>query len=124
MELLQPTTLEDSEGFTYIDEMCSIINDWAKEKGWNEDKNKNVGEQLMLMTTEIAEGYEHYRGGKGLEVWLDETGKPDGLPIELADCVIRIMHFLAENNLSLEWLLQTKMAYNQKRPYRHGGKLA
>jgi NTP pyrophosphatase (non-canonical NTP hydrolase) len=43
---------------------------------------------------------------------------------ELADVVIRLLDFAGGENLNIEGALIAKMAYNEKRPYRHGGKLA
>ena len=59
-----------------------------------------------------------------MDTYEDADGKPHGFYSELADCVIRIMDTFAANGQSLEREIRRKMAYNEKRAYRHGGKLA
>lgn len=46
--------------------------------------------------------------------------KPEGVAIELADCVLRIADYCGQYGIDLEAALQIKMEYNQNRPYRHG----
>jgi hypothetical protein len=53
-----------------------------------------------------------------------EHPKPDGLVVEMADAIIRLCHLAGDLGLPLEEAVEMKMAYNQKRSYRHGGKLA
>lgn len=93
----------------------------AKSKGWW-DKEPNVGEKLMLMVSELSEALEDYRSGK-TEVYM-EGQKPCGLPTELADTVIRILDFCGYYNIDLASVMVEKAAYNETRPYRHGGKAA
>jgi len=51
------------------------------------------------------------------------NNKPEGLPIEIADVVIRILDFCEANDIDLELALNLKLAYNETRAFRHGGKL-
>jgi NTP pyrophosphatase (non-canonical NTP hydrolase) len=48
--------------------------------------------------------------------------KPCGLPIELADCIIRIADFCGKHGIDLVDAINLKAAYNKTRPIRHGGK--
>jgi NTP pyrophosphatase (non-canonical NTP hydrolase) len=48
----------------------------------------------------------------------------DTLEDELADVVIRIADFCGAMGIDLERQIAAKMAYNETRSYRHGGKLA
>lgn len=90
----------------------------------------NFGEKMMLIVSEVAEAFEHWREGKHpTEIFWWPTGetvegKPDGVPIELADVIIRILDLAAYYNIDLEQAILTKMKYNASRPHRHGGKLA
>lgn len=86
---------------------------------WEEDKN--FGEVIALMHTELSEAYEEYRNHKGLnETYYEEDGKPCGIPSELADVIIRIFDFAGGANIDLEKIILEKMEYNEKRPYKHG----
>lgn len=99
------------------------IGDWAIEKGWTQDRA--FGDDIALMHTELSEAYEEYRNGHSIdEIYLnDNSSKPEGIPIELADCIIRILQFCAKHDIDMEHALIIKMNYNRTRPYRHGGKV-
>lgn len=97
----------------------------AVAKGWYDNGPRNVGEQLALIHSEISEALEEYRRGRPLtETYHEESGKPAGFPVELADAVIRIMDLCGAHGIDLEAAIEMKDAYNQSRPYRHGGKVA
>ncbi len=49
-------------------------------------------------------------------------GKPEGIPIELADVIIRILDYCAFAGIDIEEAIQIKHEYNKTRPYKHGGK--
>lgn len=48
--------------------------------------------------------------------------KPEGIAVELCDCIIRILDYLGKEGIDVEAVLKEKHAYNKTRPYRHGGK--
>lgn len=112
----------------------ATINEWveasyrnAVKHGWWEDVNYNVSEKLMLMVSELAEAMEEWRAGRGMnEIYYNTSAptKPEGIPIELADVVIRIMDLCGREGIDLESAITLKSAYNSTRPYRHGGKLS
>ena len=99
----------------------------AVEHGWHE-KEANVGEKIALMHSELSEALEAYRDNKPLNMIYfthvtEAHPKPDGVPVELADVIIRILDFCGRYGIDIEDAVQTKMAYNETRPYRHGGKV-
>ena len=110
-----------------IETLVGESNQPAKSKGWWDDPDRNIGEILALIHSEVSEALEVYRlkGKDSLkENWLDEKGKPEGFTVELADVIIRIADLCGEFGLDLESALTTKLSYNQTRPYRHGNKKA
>ena len=97
----------------------------AKDHGWH-DSNRSIGDLICLMHSELSEALEEHRNGKApSEVYFNEQKpeKPEGIPVELADCVIRIFDFCGLHNIDLESVLKQKMEYNRTRPYRHGNKV-
>lgn len=64
---------------------------------------------------------EQYEALTGSEPGLDGvTGKPEGVPIEIADVVIRLFDFAGTYGIDLEQAVLGKMAFNTGRPYKHG----
>ena len=111
----------------------------ALNKGWYGDDGKqerNFGEVIALMHSELTEALEDYRNGHGLDELYYLQGmegtetertlnaKPCGIPIEFADVIIRIADTCGRHGIDLETALKIKMEYNESRPYRHGGKVA
>ena len=106
-----------------INQLANRVHQWAINKGWWEDgKSKTFPEQAMLMVTELAEAVEEYRAGRNYTEVYYKDGKPEGIPIELADCIIRIFDTASQYGIDLELAMETKMKYNETRPMRHGGK--
>lgn len=116
--------------FATLNDWSTFVNAWADSKGWNEKsilgedgtiRNEFLGEQLMLIVTEVAEAQEDNRKGK-LTTYLEEgTGKPCGFPSEMADWLIRTFHLAARMGIDLNAEVAKKMAYNYSRSKRHGG---
>ena len=77
---------------------------------------RNVGELLMLQTSELGEALEAHR--KDLND--DHIPHRKGLEVELADCVIRIMDASAGLGLDVGTAILEKLAYNRSRPHKHG----
>ncbi len=46
--------------------------------------------------------------------------KPEGIPSELADVVIRCAHYAGANGIDLSAAVLEKAAYNKNRPFKHG----
>lgn len=51
-----------------------------------------------------------------------KASKPEGIPSELADIVIRVSDICGRYGIDLEAAIKEKMEYNKNRPYKHGGK--
>lgn len=106
-----------------ISEMQELAHETAKGKGWH-DPAPNFGESIALIHSELSEALEAYREGLPLAYLLyGEGGKPEGIPAELADVLIRIGDMCGAFGIDLEAAVKEKMEYNKKRSYRHGGKV-
>lgn len=97
----------------------------AEDKGFHSlPGSDNPGERLMLIVCELAEVMEEIRDGHPLNEIYYAHGKPEGVPIELADVFIRLADFCGQHDVPIETALKTKAAFNKTRPFRHGGKVA
>lgn len=105
-----------------INQLCQESYENAKAHGfWAEGEARNKAEMLALMHSELSEALEELRHGhKPDEVYFLSTGKPEGVPIELADLLIRVFDFCAGFNVNLGQAILVKMEYNKKREQMHG----
>lgn len=105
--------------------MQKRAHEMAVSKGWYAKGKRPVMEIMALLHSEISEAVEEHRAGrKPSEIYREVGGKPAGIPIELADVVIRIMDFCGAEGIDLQAAIEKKMAFNATRPRRHGDKVA
>lgn len=99
----------------------------AENKGWH-SLQKSFGEDMALLHSEVSEALEEYRNGhRPDEMYhrpddLSLVKKPEGVPSEFADILIRVGDICRVHGIDLEGALRAKMAYNKTRPHLHGGK--
>lgn len=90
----------------------------AKEKGWW-DSERNDGEMLCLIHSEISEALEALRAGNPAD---DKIPEFLGTEAELADVIIRIMDMAKARGWRVGEAVTAKMAMNKTRERMHGGK--
>jgi len=107
-----------------IAEMVHAAHDNSKRKGWwigIEIPADTIPEKLALIHSEVSEALECYRERR-LVTEVSPEGKPEGLPSELADVLIRIADLCGALEIDLAAEVELKMAYNKTRAFRHGNK--
>lgn len=105
-----------------IGELIKVAGDIDERNGWFSPP-RSFGELIALVHSELSEALECYRKNYQLnEVRILDSGKPLGIPIELADVVIRVFSMCSELEIDLEAAIDTKITWNRTRGIRHGGK--
>lgn len=134
-----------------IDDYAVLIHAGNRDKGfW--DKERNVGELLMLTTSELGEAMEAHRKSNFCNVismkdFIDsymvdeaidsfdidayhadafkrefEQNVKDSFEDEIADAIIRLLDMAAGLKIPIEAHIRAKVAYNRMRPRLHGKK--
>lgn len=100
-----------------VDYLVKSCHNQAYEMGWwtnpstGEQKERNVGEALMLIVSEVAEAMEGHR--KNLTD--DHLPQYPMLTVELADAIVRICDLAGGLRMSLGRALADKLRYNRNR---------
>lgn len=121
-----------------VGEFQQAVHKTAVEHGWHEKpmcKIKGngalapegvdlqaVATSLALIHSEVSEALEELRKGEDHIKTYFKNSKPEGMEIELADVIIRILDLAGELGLDIDLALRTKAEFNESRSYRHGGK--
>ena len=84
---------------------------WWIDLDTGQPLQRNVGELLMLATSELAEALEGHRKN----LMDDKLPHRKMFEVEIADCVIRLLDIAAGMGLDLGGAFEEKMAYNAKR---------
>lgn len=130
-----------------LNELANEIHYTAVEHGWW-NPAPSFGEVVALCHSELSEALEEHRADRPM-VWNQCMGadgvvpcdgrscgdwedgacalhclatKPEGIAVEMADCLIRILDWAAHEGVDMDDIVRTKMEYNKTRPFRHGGK--
>jgi len=121
------------DSFRNLTEKCGSD---SAAKGWHKDRPEGgielanwQGNKLMLMVSELVEAHDELRNGHAAdETYYPEAPnvrglmKPEGVPSELADTVIRVFDFCYTEKIDLGAIIEEKLAYNRTREQMHGGK--
>lgn len=81
-----------------------------------------IAARLALIHSEVSEALEEIRNGS-MHPTEGCQGKPEGLPSELADIIIRTLDLAGSLGIDIEEAVELKHAFNATRPRRHGGKI-
>jgi NTP pyrophosphatase (non-canonical NTP hydrolase) len=114
-------SISDQEIIQAINAFRDTVHLNSREHGWY-DEERSFGDIIALCHSELSEALEEYRKGesKAMRFYM---GKPEGIGVELADCIIRILDYCGHADIDIGHILIAKHEYNQTRPYRHGGKV-
>lgn len=84
---------------------------WVSMEDGETPLQRNKGELLMLMVSELSEAME----GERRDLMDDKLPHRKMAEVELADCLIRIFDYAGGFSYDLEGAFQEKMVYNASR---------
>ena len=137
------------ETINALRDLQKTCGDTAASKGFHDDRPKPMrasstitgqkeraaqlanwqGNKLLLIVSEIVEAHDEIRNGKAADetyypFWAhgEQQAKPEGVPSEIADVVIRCFDFAYTEGIDLAGIIAEKLAYNATRERLHGKK--
>jgi NTP pyrophosphatase (non-canonical NTP hydrolase) len=110
-----------------LNDLANVIHENARAHGFL-DKPRTFGDLCALIHSEVSEMFEAYRDGQMQPTYVPYHGdalrlKPEGVPSEAADVIIRVLDLCAEYDIDIERAITEKMDFNVTRDYKHGGKV-
>lgn len=134
------------EIFDALDKLQDFAAQQAAESGWDELPNLALtliderirpdhpqvadyleatmdSQDMQLIGDEVTEAHEERRSGHAMyHEYTNEKGKPEGVPSEMADVIIRVLHVMGRKGVKMGPVTKGKLINNAKRGHRHGGR--
>lgn len=85
-----------------MNKFAQEVHENAVKHGWW-DEPRSFGEIIALCHSELSEALEEYRAKRPMV--YDEGEKPEGIAVELADCIIRVMDWMGKEEFDVDELL-------------------
>ena len=110
----QPYDREFIAGFNRVAER---IYEWSARRGFWPDGDRNDGEALALIHSEVSEALECLRWGNPPDKNL---GDFSGAEVQITDAVMRIMDLAHGRGWRVAEVIFEKLRFNESREYRNG----
>lgn len=90
--------------------------------GWDKEQQNSFAEEIAHLHEELSEAFRAWRKHKNFDVRYREDGKPEGIPIELADVLIGLFYNAELHGFDLFNAVEIKHRYNLTRDYMAEGR--
>lgn len=84
---------------------------WWADPATGQPIERNIGEMLMLVTSELAEALEGHRKG----LMDDKLPEHRNFDVEIIDAFIRLFDIVGGLNIDIDKVIEDKLAYNANR---------
>jgi NTP pyrophosphatase (non-canonical NTP hydrolase) len=114
---LQELSSTERNALFGLNEAMDLAHETATDAGWyidpatGEPVQRNVGEVIALMHSELSEALEAYRRG----LMDDKLPDRQGIEVEFADCIIRIFDTARAMGLDVAGAFVAKNRFNKGR---------
>lgn len=126
MEETLGITIGALKGIGKFNHVANYIHEGNVNRGFWEGE-RNTGELLMLVVSELSEALEADRKGRHVDITKLEPGTynfaetvKDTFEDEIADAIIRLFDLCGAMGIDIQRHVTEKLDYNASRPWKHG----
>lgn len=124
----------DTIDFSVLNTLATYCSDAATKSGFWDDAKQHPSiesmrsydqSKMLLVISEITEAQDELRDGHAnTETYynVEKPGKPEGVPSEMADALIRILDYMGKKKIDVADIVEKKIRYNATRERLHGRK--